>query len=172
MIFAKSNRREGASSLRSAGDAARDARDWAAAVVHYGAYLGNSPDDAGIWVQLGNCAKEAGQYKTSFDAYTKAITLQPAVADTHLQLGHLCKLVGRLREARDHYRIALQLDGELADARQELASLQNTIASLPFLLPPTFLDFISAPTLLELQEICVNVDREDDPFRLYSGLLI
>lgn len=171
MIFAKSNRGDAASAPRSAGDAARDARDWASAVAQYQAYLASSPDDAGIWVQLGNCAKEAGQHKTSFDAYTKALSLQPAVADTHLQLGHLCKLVGRFREARDHYRAALELDFELADARQELAALQNTIASLPFLLPPTFLDFLVAETPAELVAQCTEADPLEDPFRQYAGML-
>ena len=171
MIFTKANRGDDASPLRSAGDMARDAREWAGAVSHYEAYLAKVSDDAGIWVQLGNCAKEAGQYKVSLGAYTRALELEPMNADTHLQLGHLCKLLGRLSHAQGCYRTALQLDPELADARQELAELRTTIASLPFLLPPTFLDFIVASTPAELLEKCSEADPLDDPFRRYAALL-
>jgi tetratricopeptide (TPR) repeat protein len=171
MIFTKANRGDDPQIHLAAGNIARDMREWDGAVAHYETYLAKVPEDAGIWVQLGNCAKEAGRYKTSFEAYALALRLTPSEADTHLQLGHLCKLLGRLREAQGHYRSALQLDPDLADARQELASLQNTIASLPFLLPPSFLDFIVAETPQDLVEKCAEADPLDDPFRKYAELL-
>jgi tetratricopeptide (TPR) repeat protein len=161
----------GSSEARRAGDRARDLGQWDAAVAHYEAYLEDVGDDSGIWVQLGNCAKEGGQMKKSIAAYQEALSLQPENADTHLQFGHLFKLMGRLQSAQVHYRTALQLDAGLADAREELAGLQDTIASLPFLLPPTFLDFIPAQTLEVLLEKCKWADPKDDPFRKYADLL-
>lgn len=179
MIFSKVKRGQGigqsakgdAEKLVAAGNSARDAGEWRAAAMHYEAYVALIPGDAGIWVQLGNCAKEAGQFKLSLRAYQKALVLRPTDADAHLQLGHLFKLMGRLADAQISYRTALQIDPELADARQELSGLQSTIDSLPFLLPPTFLDFLSADSPQSLLEKCVDSDPQDDPFRKYAELL-
>lgn len=155
----------------SAGDRARDVKDWAAAVEHYQAYLRDSPADAGIWVQLGNCAKEAGDYAASITAYRSALGLRPDDADIHLQLGHLHKVMGRLNEAMIHYREALARDTSLSDARHEITRLDQSIASLPFLLPTTFLDLSRADSLDVLLEKSAQANIHDDPFRKYAQII-
>jgi tetratricopeptide (TPR) repeat protein len=155
----------------SAGDRARDVRDWAAAVAHYQAYLTDNPADAGIWVQLGNCAKEAGDYAKSMTAYRSALGLRPDDADIHLQLGHLHKVMGRLNEAMIHYREALARDPSLSDARHEITRLDQAIASLPFLLPTTFLDLSRADTFDVLLEKAAQANPQDDPFRKYAQII-
>jgi len=167
---AHSSASSGANHL-AAGDLARDTGAWQLAVNHYEAHLAESPEDAPIWVQLGNCAKEAGNLELSLTAYTRAIEITPEVADAHLQLGHLVKIMGRLRQAVDCYRQALELDPELADARHEIARLSHAIANAPFLLPPTYLDYIVAETPAALIDRCAKADRKDDPFQIYAGMM-
>lgn len=168
MIFSKAS----ANASLHAGNAARDAGDWPAAVGHYRDHLAAAPDDAAIWVQLGNCAKEAGDFAVSLSAYERAVALRPREADTHLQLGHLHKRMGRPREAQLHYCRALERDPDLADARAELAALRQLVATLPFLLPPTFLDMVRAESVEDLIARTAAADPREDPFRRYAELLI
>lgn len=106
--------------LREKGDAARDARDWVAAVNLYGRYLTRVPEDAGIWVQLGHARKESGDVAGAESAYLRALSIEPANPDTHVQLGHAEKLQGRLNDAVARYRKAAQLDPTFAPALEEL----------------------------------------------------
>lgn len=155
----------------AAGDLARDTGAWQQAVDHYEAHLAQNADDAAIWVQLGNCAKEAGNLELSLKAYTRAIEIAPEVADSHLQLGHLVKIMGRLRQAIDCYRRALELDPALADARHEITRLSHSIANAPFLLPPTYLDYIVAETPAALIDRSTAADRKADPFQIYASMM-
>jgi tetratricopeptide (TPR) repeat protein len=170
-VFKKSNRQNEAKDIAHAGDIARDAKDWLAAVDHYEAYLTQTPGNGPIWVQLGNCAKEAGDYEKSLAAYQQALSLQPTESDTHLQLGHLNKLLGRLQVALDHYRTALSINPALADARHEIERLSKSPALLQFMLPPTFLDFMQKGNLDQLLVLCGKADLRDDPFRKYAELV-
>ncbi len=156
----------------TAGDRARDAGDWATAVARYEEHLAHAPDDAGIWVQLGNCAKESGRYDTSWAAYLRALELEPEAADTHLQLGHLSKIMRRPGQAVAYYRAALARNAALTDARHELTSLEQAIAAVPFMLPGTYLDLISANTVDGLIAACEWADSREDPFRLFAQLIV
>jgi tetratricopeptide (TPR) repeat protein len=156
----------------TAGDSARDAKDWIAAVDHYEAYLTDSPSDAGIWVQLGNCAKEAGDYEKSMDAYRSALSIKPEDADIYLQLGHLHKLIGSSHEAVVYYREALVRDPSLSDARHEITRLEQVTASLVFLLPTTFLDLAKASTIEALMQKASQAQPRDDPFQKYLEIII
>jgi tetratricopeptide (TPR) repeat protein len=83
-VFKKLNWQNDAKNRAHAGDIVRDAKDWLAAINHYEAYLTQTPRNAPIWVQLGNCTKEAGDYEKSFAAYQQALSLRPIESDTHL----------------------------------------------------------------------------------------
>ncbi len=113
-----------ATDLRAAGDAARDARDWAAAEQGYGAYLALEPADAALWVQLGHALKEQGKLDAAEAAYGRAAQLAPTEADTQLQLGHLHKLAGRRAQALAAYAEALRL-APLRAAHDEMVALDD-----------------------------------------------
>lgn len=101
-------------------DKARDIGDWAGAVAGYMEHLEANPDDAGIWVQLGNCAKEARDFKRSAQAYQRALELAPEMSDTHLQIGHLHKVMGDLPGALGSYLKSLDYPPLNLDAIAEL----------------------------------------------------
>ena len=105
------------------GDAARDARDWVNACLHYQRAVVANPRLDGIWVQLGHALKELGDLRGAEAAYHRALALKPGIPDTHLQIGHLMKMSGRLNDAVKAYADAALLDPELCDARTELAAL-------------------------------------------------
>jgi tetratricopeptide (TPR) repeat protein len=109
------------------GDAARDARDWPAAVRRYRAALAEMPDAPAIWVQYGHALKETGDIAAAEAAYRRSLALDPDTADTHLQLGHALKMQDRIAEAAAAYRRALQLDPGQPAARDELAALDPAV---------------------------------------------
>ncbi len=90
-------------------DAARDARDWAAAGQSYAAYLTVKPDDWGVRVQLGHALKEAGNLPGAEAAYRDAAASAPEDADVLLHLGHLLKTMGRQSEAEVVFRRCAEL---------------------------------------------------------------
>ncbi len=103
---------------RRAGDAARDRRDWPAAIEHYRLHLAELPTDFAIWVQLGHGLKELRDFGGAAEAYQRAELLDPADADLLLNLGHLMKAQGRLNDATEHYRRSAALGNNAA--RSEL----------------------------------------------------
>lgn len=103
-----------------AADAARDCGDWITAAQEYRRYLRLKPDNADIWVQLGNMLKEARQIDTSLAAYRKALSLGLDTPDTHLQLGHLHKVMGDRQGAIEAYLRALEFTPFNRHAFEEL----------------------------------------------------
>lgn len=86
-------------------DAARDARDWQAAIERYGRYLAIHPDDAEILVQYGHALKEAGDGAAAVQAYRRALDLSPDSSEVRLHLAHCLKNTGHLVEAATEFRI-------------------------------------------------------------------
>lgn len=115
---------------RRAGDAARDAGDWAGAAREYKRYLALRPADWRIRVQLGHALKETGDLQGAEGAYREAAAAAPHDADAALQLGHVLKLRGKLDEAAAAYRRSAALDPS-GEAGAELESLQGTGAAGP-----------------------------------------
>lgn len=111
-------RNRDAIALRTAGDRARDQRDWPDAIERYSAYLEKQPGDAAIWVQLGHAHKEWGGYDEARAAYTKALALTPEDADLQLNMGHLAKVTGDLDEAAYRYVVSYRIDANAAAARE------------------------------------------------------
>lgn len=109
-------------SLRDKGDAARDVRNWQAAIGLYTRYLERVPEDAAIWVQLGHAQKESGDPSLAERSYRQALSIEPGNPDTYVQLGHVMKLIGNIGEAVAHYRKALELDTDFPAALQELVN--------------------------------------------------
>lgn len=79
---------------RREGDAARDARNWAAAVHAYEMHLNQAPQDHTIWVQYGHALKEAGSLVRALAAYEQGKLLNPADKDVALHLDHLRRRLG------------------------------------------------------------------------------
>ncbi|MDR3508716.1 MAG: glycosyltransferase [Caulobacteraceae bacterium] len=102
---------------------ARDAKDWAAAVVGYRDALRRDPTLAHIWIQLGHSHKEADQYPEAEVAYRQAAALNAVDAEPHLHLGHLRKRQGDEAAACRCYLRALRLAPGHPDALAELHSL-------------------------------------------------
>jgi tetratricopeptide (TPR) repeat protein len=117
--------------LREKGDAARDARDWAAAAAFYAQYLEREPSDAAIWVQLGHARKESGDPAAAEQAYLRALSLEPGNPDTHVQLGHVEKVMGNFNDAVAHYRKALEFDPAFPPALEELAKHDFSAGTQP-----------------------------------------
>lgn len=88
---------------RARGDAARDARNWRAAIEAYEAHLATDASDTAIWIQLGHAYKEEGELDHALEAYLRAEALDGRDADLLLNLGHLHKLRGELDLALADY---------------------------------------------------------------------
>jgi tetratricopeptide (TPR) repeat protein len=76
--------------LIAQGDAARDRRDWQAAVEHFGRALAKYPLHAGYSVQLGHMLKEQGRFPDAEIHYRSAIALGDRSADTREHLAFVC----------------------------------------------------------------------------------
>ena len=96
-----------------AGNAAREANNWPAAVSHYRRYLEDQPRAFVIWVQLGHALKESGQLVEALLAYSEARRLNRNDSDLELSLGHLYKLMGHFEEALVHYQRSVEIDGNV-----------------------------------------------------------
>jgi glycosyltransferase involved in cell wall biosynthesis len=108
---------------------ARDQRDWAVAARYYRDALDLTPDQPGLWVQLGHALKEAGNIAAAEKAYRISLGLDAQIADTHLQLGHVLKLQGRNAEAAEAYMRSLSLAPGSPDAMNELRALGSSLPS-------------------------------------------
>lgn len=95
--------------LRSEGDAARDAKNWAAAATAYRSYVELVSEDAGIWVQLGHVLREAGRFEEAELAYSTAVGKAPELADAWHHFGRVLKLMGRWGQAEEALRKAAEL---------------------------------------------------------------
>lgn len=97
---------ESFSALVAAGDRARDARSWDAAVTHYRKALVKRPEALSIAVQLGHALKESCNYDEAEKCYRAFLAENQQDADIHLQLGHLFLRQERAKEAREWYEKA------------------------------------------------------------------
>jgi glycosyltransferase involved in cell wall biosynthesis len=88
-----------AESERTAGDFARDRKNWVAAAAAYGRYLQLMPDDGAIWVQNGHMLKEAGLFNRADQSYDRAMKLLPLDPDVRVQRAILRKFQGDFSDA-------------------------------------------------------------------------
>jgi tetratricopeptide (TPR) repeat protein len=108
-----------------AGDAARDKRDWNAAVRHYEIALENNADAIHIAVQLGHAYKERGDYEQAGQQYYRVLEITPDDDDLHLQIGYFESLRENFADALAHYQRSLELNPGNADARREIDVLRS-----------------------------------------------
>jgi len=127
-FFQRRKARRAEMAALSAGNRARDARDWPAAAAGYRRFLELRPGEAALWVQLGHALKESGDLPAAEAAYRQAAEIAPQDHDVHLQLGHALKMQGRVAEARASYARSDEL-APINHAAEELAALAG--ASLP-----------------------------------------
>ena len=98
-------------------NAARDRRDWAAAVSGYRQALEAESSLQHIWIQLAHAAKEQGHADEAESAYRSAAALQPGDPEPHLHLGHLSSQAGDHASAGRHFLAAFRADpGQAAAA--------------------------------------------------------
>lgn len=128
---------------RARGDAARDARDWVAAIEAYEAHLAVEAGDTAIWVQLGHAYKEAGDLEDALQAYLRAEALEPRDPDLLLNLAHLHKMRGRPDLAMEAYDRSASLQpglfgGAAMIAREQIlgrVTWRNPDHSVPVTMP-------------------------------------
>lgn len=96
-------------SLRKAGDAARDARDYAMAEREYRKYLEEKSSDADIWVQLGHAVKEQRGHKAAIEFYARATREKSTSVDAYTHLAHALKNVGDIDAAISAFKNAHSL---------------------------------------------------------------
>ena len=106
----------------TAGNEARDRRDWDAAARHYRSYLVGRPAAFAIWVQCGHALKESGRLVEALVAYSRALGLNDRDADLWLNFGHLYKRMGLREDSISSYRRSFAIDGN-SHARSELEGL-------------------------------------------------
>jgi glycosyltransferase involved in cell wall biosynthesis len=116
-------------------NAARDQRNWMVAADAYAAALAIRPDEASIWVQLGNMSKEMKNVTRAQFAYGQALFLNPNDADVHLQIGHLHKIAGDKAAALTSYAEANRLDPNNEHATAELRALGAVTGNRPLPAP-------------------------------------
>jgi tetratricopeptide (TPR) repeat protein len=109
------------------GDAARDRKDWCAAIARYEAYLALRPDRWPIRVQLGHAYKETGDFLAAEAAYRSAAEANPDDADIHLQFARALALSGKFEEARSAYQTSCDLEPD-GPARGELENFDRQVS--------------------------------------------
>ena len=83
------------------GNAARDRRDWPAAIRHYDRYLNRRSSQApGVLVQLGHALKEHGRPERALTLYERAVSADENDMDALRHLAFLQRSLGRFEEAR------------------------------------------------------------------------
>lgn len=92
------------SRFRTAGDQARNKRQWSAAIEYYRRHLLLAPEDAAIWVQLGHSLKETGANRDAVCAYRTALEIRADDADLLLHLGNASIASGDLETGIEYLR--------------------------------------------------------------------
>ena len=107
----------------TAGDKARDAREWQVAAHAYSEGLDLQPDAFEYWIQYGNVLKEAGQVAAAENAYRRAEAIDPTDPEVNLQFGHLYKVSGRPSLAEKRYLQSIHGKRAVLHAYEELRAL-------------------------------------------------
>lgn len=128
------------------GDAARDAKQWAAACRHYEAALAEVPSRGPLWVQLGHARKEMGRLEDAVTAYRRALALEPDDPETHLHLAHVLKRLTLHDDAAQAFISAVRLQPQIGDAGRQLETLGYTPAG-----KRVFGAYLSGPLMLRRQ---------------------
>lgn len=96
---------------------------WKDPALFYEATLKYTPDNAGIYTNLGNTYAKKGDYGKALEAYQKALELKPASAGTHSVLGNLYARTNDPEKAVAEYKKAIEIDPHLIDAYNNLATV-------------------------------------------------
>jgi len=72
------------SALVAEGDAVYNRKDYLTATIHYQAALSINPDQASVWVKLGNSQRDRGELETSLASYKKAREVDSRLGDSYL----------------------------------------------------------------------------------------
>lgn len=129
-----------AEALNSLGNALVALQRYAPAIACYRALLAASPDDAGIWLNLGNALRHDRQLDCALDAYRRAVSLRPTFAEAHME-----------------YALCLLSDGQFAagwaEAEWRWATCQLRPYYLKDTMPPWLGDFdLSGKTIVVWDE--------------------
>lgn len=103
----------------TAGNRARDRRDWSATAAAYRRALLQRQDLIHIHVQLGHALKLAGCWSEAEQVYREAARREPSDRDAALSLGHLMKEQGRWFEAAECYVRLAAADPDDSEAMRE-----------------------------------------------------
>lgn len=103
--------------------AAMRARDWAAGIAAYSAFLSYQPAKPGPWKQFGHALKESGDLGAAEQAYFRALALDASDVDTAIHLGHVLKNQDLRDQAAEVFAAALQMDPKSEAARDGLDSM-------------------------------------------------
>ena len=114
--------RPGRRAIRLA-NAARDRRDWPAAVAAYAEALRYAPSSPAIWVQYGHALKERGDIAGAEAAYRSALDKQPQDPDASLHLAHVLALHAVAVGERREWAVAASMLAEAVELAPQLGSL-------------------------------------------------
>lgn len=84
--------------------AAEAAGNWVAAMTAYRRALATEPQNATLWLRLGNAARSAGDYSLALEAASKAQSLRPDNPDTLYLMGYVYLQQKQVPKAIEHYR--------------------------------------------------------------------
>ncbi len=79
-------------------------------------HLQHSPDDAGLWTQLGNAYYDAHIPEKSVEAYTRSLALEPKNADVLTDMGTMYRLMKQPEKALESFQRALQIKSDHRNA--------------------------------------------------------
>lgn len=113
-----------------AGNASRDAGDWANAAAYFRRATQIEPRRRAIWVQLGHMEKEAGALPQALAAYRQASHLPACDGDAPFHLGLLARTMGDMATARDAFDQALRENRQHNQAARERLELAHLPAAL------------------------------------------
>ena len=82
------------------------------AIVKYGIYLAEYPDDAWAWFRLGWAFQIEGRYADGVDAFKEALRIRPSDANAHINLASCFGGLRRFEDALVHYSRAFELNPE------------------------------------------------------------
>lgn len=114
----------------SLGNAARSAREWAAAATAYRDAVTIEPGLAHVWIQLGHMLKETGDLNGASEAYATADALSATDVEAAVRRGEIAQRLGRGREALNFYLDALRRDPLAPDAILALTDILERSSGL------------------------------------------
>lgn len=104
------------------------AKEWSAAIAHFGAVVRNEPDNADAHNWLAYAYRNSRDLRRAFEHYRIALKLDPSHRGAHEYIGEAYLAAGDKAKAREHLAVLAKLCGGTCEEYRDLA---KAIAAAP-----------------------------------------